>query len=215
MAHVKPIQDGYHTIIPHLTLKGAAAAIDFYKKAFGAVELGRMPLPDGKALLHAQLKIGDSHLFLCDEPQFPGCPKSPQTLGGNSVVVHLNVEDCDATFNRAVAAGAQVNMPPTDMFWGDRYGQLTDPFGQRWSIGTHKEDVSPEEMKKRAETACADGAEQTLSNNRLSAPRKVMSAGRGAGGCWPPSAKATPPKRSPPSSASILSSPPSRRTLLS
>ena len=107
MTNVKPIQDGYHTIIPHLTLKGAAAAIDFYKKAFGAVELGRMPLPDGKALLHAQLKIGDSHLFLCDEPQFPGCTKSPQTLGGNSVVVHLNVEDCDAMFNRAVAAGAQ------------------------------------------------------------------------------------------------------------
>ncbi len=158
MTKVKPIQEGYHTIIPHLTLKGAAAAIDFYKKAFGAVELGRMPMPDGK-LGHAHLMIGDSHLFLNDEPQFPNCTKSPLTLGGNSVVIHVNVEDCDAVFNRAVAAGAQPTMPPTDMFWGDRYGQVTDPFGQRWSIATHKEDVTPEEMKKRGEAMFAQMAQ--------------------------------------------------------
>ena len=102
---MKPIQDGHHTIIPHLVVKGAAAAIDFYKKAFGAVEIGRMAMPDGKTLMHAQLKIGDSHLFLADEMPFPGTCKSPQTLGGNSIALHLNVEDADAVFNRAVAAG--------------------------------------------------------------------------------------------------------------
>ena len=156
MAKVKPIPDGMHTIIPHLTLKGAAAAIDFYKKAFGAVELMRMPMPDGKSLMHAHLTIGDSHLMLNDEPLFPGACKSPQTLGGCSVTIHLNVEDADAVFHRAVAAGAQPTMPPADMFWGDRYGQVTDPFGQRWSISTHKEDVPPEEMKKRAEAMFAN-----------------------------------------------------------
>jgi PhnB protein len=158
VAQVKPIQDGHHTIIPHLVVKGAAAAIDFYKKAFGAVEIGRMAMPDGKTLMHAQLKIGDSHLFLADEMPFPGTCKSPQTLGGNSIALHLNVEDADAVFNRAVAAGAQPTMPLADMFWGDRYGQVTDPFGQRWSIATHKEDVAPEEMKKRAEVMFAQMA---------------------------------------------------------
>ncbi len=160
MAHVKPIPEGMHTITAHLTLQGAAAAIDFYKKAFGAVEFARMAMPDGKTLMHAQLKIGDSHLFLNDEPNFPGSCKSPQTLGGNSVALQLYVEDVDAVFNRAVAAGAQSVMPPADMFWGDRYGQVTDPFGQRWAIATHKEDVPPEEMKKRGEAMFAKMAQR-------------------------------------------------------
>ncbi len=158
MAQVKPIPVGMHSITAHLTVKGAAAAIEFYKKAFGAVELARMPMPDGK-LGHAHLKIGDSHLLLNDEPNFPGSCKSPQTLGGNSVALQLYVEDVDAVFNRAVAAGAQAFMPPADMFWGDRYGQLNDPFGQRWSIATHKEDVPPEEMQKRAEAMFAQMAQ--------------------------------------------------------
>ncbi|HVS34360.1 MAG TPA: VOC family protein [Gemmataceae bacterium] len=159
MAQVKSTPECLHTLTAHLTVNGAAAAIDFYKRAFGAVELGRMPMPDGK-LGHAHLKIGDSHLFLNDEPNFPGCAKSPQTLGGCSVTLHLNVDDVDAMFKQAVAAGAQAIMPPTDMFWGDRYGQVTDPFGQRWAIATHKEDVPPEEMQKRAEAAFAQMAQR-------------------------------------------------------
>ncbi len=158
MAQVKPIPEGMHTITAHLTVKGAAEAIAFYKKAFGAVEMYRMPMPDGK-LGHAHLKIGDSHLFLNDEPNFPGACKAPQTLGGCSITLHLSVEDVDAAFQRAVAAGAQATMPPVDMFWGDRYGQVTDPFGQRWAIATHKEDVPPEEMKKRGEAMFAKMAQ--------------------------------------------------------
>jgi PhnB protein len=154
MGQVKAIPEGYHTIIPHLVVRGAAEAIDFYKKAFGAVEVARMPTPDGK-IMHAHLKIGDSHLFLVDEMPFPGGGKSPQSLGGASVALHLNVEDADAVFNRAVAAGATAKMPPADMFWGDRYGQLADPFGHEWSVATHKEDVSPEEMKKRMQAMFA------------------------------------------------------------
>ena len=147
MAQMKPIPDGMHTITPHLTVKGAAQAIDFYKKAFGAVELARMPMPDGKTLMHAHLKIGDSHLFLVDEfPTMGG--KGPATLGGASVAMHLYFENVDAAFSQAVAAGAQPKMPPTDMFWGDRYGQLRDPFGHRWSVATHVRDVSPEEIQQ-------------------------------------------------------------------
>src|SRR5450755_224693 len=154
MAQVKPIQEGHHTIIPHLVVKGAAQAIDFYKRAFGAVEIGRLPMPDGKLLMHAQLKIGDSLLMLVDEfPQWGA--KSPASLGGASVTIHLNVENVDAVFSQAVAAGAKPIMPPTDMFWGDRYGKVSDPFGHEWSIATHKEDVSPEEMKKRGDEMCA------------------------------------------------------------
>lgn len=154
MAQVKPIPEGMHTIVPHLTVRGAAQAIEFYKKAFGAVELHRMPMPDGKTLMHACVKIGDSLLFLVDE--FPNMgAKAPTTLGGASVAIHLNVEDADAVFQKAVAAGAKAQMPPTDMFWGDRYAKVSDPFGHEWSIATHKEDVSPEEMKKRGEAMFA------------------------------------------------------------
>ena len=154
MAHVKSIPEGMPTIVPHLTVRGAAQAIEFYKKAFGANELMRMAMPDGKTLMHAHLTIGDSHLMLVDEfPTMGG--KAPTTLGGASVTIHLNVEDCDAAFQQAVAAGAQAKMPPMDMFWGDRFAKVTDPFGHEWSISTHKEDVSPEEMKKRGEAMFA------------------------------------------------------------
>jgi uncharacterized glyoxalase superfamily protein PhnB len=155
MAQVKPIPDGYPTIIPHLVVQGGSEAIAFYKKAFGAVELSRMPMPDGK-LMHAQLKIGDSYLFLCDG----SIDKNWQATVGQGhtcspVTMHLSVENADAFFDRAVTAGAVVKMPLTDMFWGDRYGQLVDPFGHVWAVATHKEDVSPEEMQKRGRAMMA------------------------------------------------------------
>ena len=151
---VKPVPDGYHTVTPHLVIRGAAAALEFYKKAFGAEEVCRMPMPDGKTLMHAEIKIGDSHLFLCDE--CPGMNRSPQSLGGCCTTINLYVPDADAVFNRAVTAGAIVQMPLADMFWGDRYGKLVDPFGHEWSVATHKEDLSPEEMGKRAQEAFAN-----------------------------------------------------------
>jgi uncharacterized glyoxalase superfamily protein PhnB len=154
MAKVKPIPEGFHSLTPHIVVRGAAQAIEFYKKAFGAVEVRRSPMPDGKTLMHADLKIGDSHLLLVDEMPGMGV-HAPREPGATSVTLHLFVEDVDAVFNRAVAAGAQVTMPVSDMFWGDRYGQLTDPFGHGWSIATHKEDLSPEEMKKRGDAMFA------------------------------------------------------------
>ena len=144
---VKPIPEGMHAVTPHLVVKGGAAAIDFYKNAFGAVELSRSPMPDGK-LMHASLRIGDSIIFLADE--FPGQCNAPSPGAASPVTLHLYVEDADATFNRATAAGATAKMPLMDAFWGDRYGQLTDPFGHTWSIATRKEDVSPEEADRRA-----------------------------------------------------------------
>jgi PhnB protein len=149
----RPIPEGFHTLTPHLVVRGAATAIDFYKKAFGAQEVMRMALPDGKTIGHAEIRIGDSLVFLADE--FPGCQPSPQGLGGSPVTLNLYVEDCDAVFDRAVAAGAQVRMPPADMFWGDRYGQVVDPFGHIWALATHKEDVPPDELAQRAQAAFA------------------------------------------------------------
>jgi PhnB protein len=146
---VKPVPEGYHTATPGLVLKGAAQAIDFYKRAFGAQEIMRMPGPDGKSIMHAEIRIGDSTIFLADE--FPGMGgKSPQSVGAVTGAVYLYVEDADAAFNRAIAAGAKVSMPPADMFWGDRFGRVVDPFGHEWGIATHKEDVAPEEMARRA-----------------------------------------------------------------
>ena len=147
---VKPIPEGYHSITPYLIVKGAAAAIDFYKRAFGATELVRMPGPDGK-VGHAELKIGDSPIMLADEVQEMGAV-SPQTLGGSPVSILLYVEDVDAVFNRAISAGAKSVRPVEDKFYGDRMGSLADPFGHHWHIGTHKEDLSPEELQKRAAT---------------------------------------------------------------
>ncbi len=145
--------NGYHlhTITPHLILKDAAKAIEFYKKAFAAEECGRITTPDGR-IMHANLKIGNSHFFLADERPIAGNRwLSPQSLNGANSSIHLSVPDVDKTFSVATAAGAQAEMPPQDMFWGDRYARVTDPFGQPWSIGTHKEDLTPEEMQKRAD----------------------------------------------------------------
>ena len=125
---VKAVPERYHTITPHLVVRGAGRAIDFYKRAFGAEELSRSPGPGG-LLMHAELKIGDSVVMLCDE--FPQMERwvSPESLKGTTTAMHLYVEDADAVFTRAVAAGAKVSMPLMDAFWGDRYGKLTDPFG--------------------------------------------------------------------------------------
>lgn len=145
------VPPGYHTITPHLVVRGAAEALEFYKRAFGAQEFApRSPDPDGKRLMHAELKIGDSWLMVVDEyPEYGS--KSPQGLGGSPVTIHLYVEDVDAVFDRAVKAGCKVEMALMDAFWGDRYGQLVDPFGHKWSLATHKEDLSQEEKAKRAE----------------------------------------------------------------
>jgi len=148
---VKPIPEGYHSITPHLVVRGAAQAIEFYKQAFGAEELQRSSGPGGQKIMFALLKIGNSLLQLCDE--FPGsqCPmQAPQSVGGTTSTLHLFVTDADAVFARAVAAGAKPAMPVMDMFWGDRYGQLIDPFGHVWSIATRKEDLSSQEIEQRA-----------------------------------------------------------------
>ena len=144
---VKPIPTGFHTATPYLVVNDAAAAIDFYKRAFGAQEIMRMNGPHGK-IGHAELRIGDSVLMLSDEMPGSGM-RSPKSLGGTAAGVFLYVEDVDSAFQKATSAGAKADMPPADMFWGDRFGKLTDPFGHSWSMATHKEDVAPEEMKKR------------------------------------------------------------------
>lgn len=148
---VKPIPDGYHTVTPYLIVKGAANAIAFYKKAFGATELLRMPDPSGK-IGHAEIKIGDSPIMLADEFPERGI-LSPQSIGGSPVSILLYVENVDAVFNQAVAAGAKVTRPLQDQFYGDRMGGLTDPYGHQWYVATHTENVAPEEMKKRAAAA--------------------------------------------------------------
>ena len=152
-SQIKEIPKGFHTATPLLTVTDSARAIDFYKRAFGAEELLRVDGPGGK-IAHAEIKIGDSIIMLSDE--MPGCSRSPQSLGGTAVEIFLYVKDVDQVFNRAVAAGAQIAMPLNDMFWGDRYGKVTDPFGHSWSLATHKEDVHPEEMRKRAKAAMAE-----------------------------------------------------------
>ena len=146
---VRPTPKGYHTATPYLVVRGAAQAIEFYKRAFGAEELARMPAPDGRTVMHAELKIGDSIVMLADESPGMGC-RSPESLGGSTASLHLYVKDVDAAFKRALAAGAQARMPVADMFWGDRYGKVADPFGHEWGLATHKEDLSPEEIGRRA-----------------------------------------------------------------
>jgi PhnB protein len=148
---VKPIPDGYHTLTPFLTVRDAIRAIEFYKQAFGAQERGVMKGPDGK-VMHAELKIGDSIIMLSDEfPEFGAL--SPQSSGGAGMGLHIYVDGVDAAFDRAVNAGAQVEMPVTDQFWGDRYGKLKDPFGHKWSIATHTKDLSMDEMKSGMDEA--------------------------------------------------------------
>jgi PhnB protein len=148
---VKPIPDGYHTVTPYLIVKDAAGAIDFYKKAFGAQELMRFPGPGGK-VGHAEIRVGDSRVMLADEHPQMGAV-SPQSLGGTPVGLCLYVKDVDALAKQAIAAGAKVLRPVQDQFYGDRSGTLEDPFGHKWTIATHKEDVSHEEMCRRMESA--------------------------------------------------------------
>jgi PhnB protein len=150
---VKPIPEGYRTVTPYLAVEDAAEAIEYYKRAFGATERGRMDAPGGK-IGHAELEIGDSLVMLSDAlPQFPTRP--PQELGGTSVSIFMYVEDVDAVVQQAVEEGATVTMEVDDQFWGDRFGTVQDPFGHLWSISTHVEDVPPEEMAERAKAAMA------------------------------------------------------------
>lgn len=147
-SRVNPIPKGVHTVTPHLVCAGAAKAITFYKKAFGAEEIHRLDARNG-LLMHAALRIGDSTIMLADE--FPGFGNlGPKALKGTPVVIHLYVEDVDAVFKRAVKAGASVKMPVADMFWGDRYGIVEDPFGHQWSIATHIRNITPKEMQEAA-----------------------------------------------------------------
>ncbi len=148
---VKPIPEGYHTVTPYLTLRNAARAIEFYKRAFGAKELNRMDGPQGK-IGHAELKIGDSIIMLADE--MPGTGnKAPESLNGTCGGLFLYVENVDSVYDQAIQAGAKADQRPADQFWGDRYGKLTDPFGYSWSVATHKEDVPADEMRRRAQEA--------------------------------------------------------------
>ena len=152
------IPPGFHTLTPYLVVRDAPQAIEFYKQALGAKVRGVHPTPDGK-VMNADLKIGDSILLFSDEFPGPGC-RSPQTLGGSSVTIHVYVKDVDKLFNQAVDAGAKVIMPLMDAFWGDRYGQLEDPFGHRWSLATHKEDLSAKIIGQRAQAVFAEMAKQ-------------------------------------------------------
>jgi uncharacterized glyoxalase superfamily protein PhnB len=147
---VKPIPDGYHTLTPYFTVRDAMAAIEFYKRAFGAEERGAMKGPDGK-VMHAELKIGDSVVMLADEfPEYGAHAPGP---AGTSMGLHIYVDNVDEAFERAIQAGAQVEMPVADQFWGDRYGKVRDPFGHKWSIATHTKDLSMDEMKQGMEDA--------------------------------------------------------------
>ena len=150
---VKPVREGYHTVTPYLIITGAAKALDFYKRAFGAREVMRMDGPGGK-VMHAEIKIGDSHIMLADEVPQMGF-RSPASLGGAGVGILLSVPDVDASAKQAIAAGAKVLRPVQDQFYGDRAGTFEDPFGHTWTISTHIEDVPPDELRKRAEAMCS------------------------------------------------------------
>jgi PhnB protein len=149
--HASPIPRGYHAVTPYLSVRNAAQALDFYQRAFGAEEVMRMNDPQG-TLSHAEIKIGDSIVMLAEESASSGL-RSPQSLGGSTVSIFLYLNDVDTTFKQAISAGAKSQQPLEDMFWGDRYGRVTDPFGHSWSLATHIEDVAPEEMQKRAQQA--------------------------------------------------------------
>jgi PhnB protein len=154
----KKIPDGFRTVTPSLVVRGAAQAIDFYKKALGAEELMRMAGPDGK-IGHAELRIGDSIIFLTDENPEMG-NKAPQTLGGTTSSLYLYVPDVDTAFKQAVDAGGKSTMPVTDMFWGDRFGSFVDPFGHTWGLSTHVEDLSEKETEERAKAFYASMAQK-------------------------------------------------------
>lgn len=154
---VQPVPEGFGTLTPTLCCRGVGDAIEFYKKAFGAEEVLVLRMPDGEKVMHAELKIGDSMLMLTDE--WPEMAQSPQQLNGTSVCLSLYFADCDAAWKKAVAAGATSLMEPSDMFWGDRFSKVRDPFGHEWAIATHIEDVSPQECDARARKAFGPGGE--------------------------------------------------------
>ena len=150
---VKAVPEGFHTLTPHLTVRDADKALEFYKNALGAEVLHVARMPNGK-VMHAGLRIGDSMLMLNEEAAEYGA-LSPLSTGGTSVTIHIYTDNVDAAFNRAVSAGAQINMPVMDQFWGDRYGIVADPFGHKWSIATHTKDMSPEEIQRAQDEAMA------------------------------------------------------------
>jgi len=156
----KAIPDGFRSVTPYMVVRGADQAIEFYKKAFGAEEVMRMPGPDGKSVAHAEIRIGDSVIMLGDEWPEMKHWLSPKALNGTSVGIHLYVADVDTAFQRAVSAGATVMMPLMDMFWGDRYGKLIDPFGHCWSLATHQKDVTPDELRKGQQAFFAEFAKK-------------------------------------------------------
>jgi len=147
---VKPVPDGYHTVTPYLVVRDTKRALEFYRKAFGAETTLSMPGPDGR-IMHAEIRIGDSMVFVSDEfPEMAPQIKSPESTGGTvSGSIFMYVPDVDAVFKRAVTAGAKAVMPVSDQFWGDRFGKVSDPFGHHWGIATHKEDLTPQEIEKR------------------------------------------------------------------
>ena len=153
------VREGYQTVTAALTVRNGADAIEFYKKAFGAEEIMRVPGPDGKSLMHAEIRVGNSRIMLGDESPAMGC-LAPVTLGGPGGSLYVYVPDVDAAFKRAVAAGAKVLMPVTGMFYGDRFGQVEDPSGHRWGLATHVEDVAPDEMMRRQREFFASMAKQ-------------------------------------------------------
>ena len=151
---VQAIPDGYSTVTPHLVVEGAAEAIEFYKKAFGAEEMGRLPMPDGKRLMHAEIKIGDSRIMMVDAMEEFGS-KGPKGFGGTPVSLNLYSEDAKGLFEQAVAAGCEVAMPLEEQFWGDLFGRLVDPYGHSWGVSQHVKDVTPEEMAEAGKAAMA------------------------------------------------------------
>jgi PhnB protein len=164
MATVNPIPKGLHTVTPNLTLRDCAKAIDFYKRALGAEEVSRMPGPDGKSIWHAELRIGDSIVFLNDEmPGMSRPPPSPEAA--DPVTMWLYVADCDAMYKRAIGAGAKSLDPPTDMFWGDRCCGVADPFGYRWAFATHQKDLTDAEMRRAGEAFAREQAEQATGHS--------------------------------------------------
>jgi uncharacterized glyoxalase superfamily protein PhnB len=156
----QPIPPGHENLIPHLVCDPCSEAIEFYKKAFGAEEVQRAPAPDGRRIMHAAIRIGNSLVFLVDDfPEFcGGKSESPKALQGTPVTIHRYVKDCDAAIKRAQDAGATVLMPAEDMFWGDRYGVVTDPYGHKWSFATHIKDLTPDQMQAAMKEAFAQAS---------------------------------------------------------
>ena len=156
----KAIPEGYHTVTPYIVVRGASAAIEFYKKVFDAKEVFRMAGPDGKSITHAEIRIGDSVVMLSEENE-AWDSLGPQSRGGATGSLFMYVQDVDAAYDKAVKAGATAKMPPSDMFWGDRFGQLVDPFGQEWGLATHKEDLTEEQIAKKAKEFYSQMAAQS------------------------------------------------------